>query len=333
MSMSAQNPANRPQSDDAVPASVRGAVDLGAGPAAGGATAGNAASGTASAGPAGDTAASNRAGASSYRRDVENVQQFQEVAELSAQVPVVLVLIAGYSPDSVQFADQVAAEVDAFDGRLVLAAADVEKLPEMAQALQVQSVPTVVAMIGGRPVPIAQSTIPTEQLTPVFNELLTLAEQNGVNGRVEPTPTQDNEPEPLPPLHQEAVDKLEAGDLDGAQAAYEQAIRENPGDNDAKLALAQVHLLQRVTVMDANAVREAAAASPDDLQAQLDVADLDVSGGHVEDAFRRLLNLVRRTAGDDRETVRKRLIDLFAVVGAEDPRVVTARSQLMRALF
>ena len=123
-----------------------------------------------------------------------------------------------------------------------------------------------------------------------------------------------------------------SGDLDGAEAAYNRAIAENPGDREAKLALAQVHLLQRVMPLDAAAVR-AAAAAPEDVAAQLQVADLDVSGGHVEDAFRRLLELVRRTAGEERNAVRVRLLELFDVVGAEDPRVVAARGALMRALF
>ncbi|WP_257879820.1 tetratricopeptide repeat protein [Kocuria flava] len=94
-----------------------------------------------------------------------------------------------------------------------------------------------------------------------------------------------------------------------------------------------MHLLQRVMPLDAAAVRAEAAAAPDDVDAQLRVADLDVSGGHVEDAFRRLLELVRRTAGQDRDTVRRRLLELFDVVGGEDPRVVAARGALMRALF
>ena len=163
--------------------------------------------------------------------------------------------------------------------------------------------------------------------------LLQLAEQNGVSGTAEPTAGQQEEQKPLPPLHQEAMDRMEAGDLDGAKASYEQALKENPGDHDAKLALAQVELLRRVTAMDAAAVRQAAAQDQQDIPAQLDVADLDVSGGHVEDAFTRLLQLVRRTAGEERETVRQRLVELFDVVGSEDPRVVAARGQLMRALF
>lgn len=305
----------------AVPASVRGAVDLGA---------------MAQAGSQAAAPGAARGAGGHYLRRIATIEEFQEVAELSATVPVVLVLWAGYSEQSRTFADDLVAQVDRHEGRLVLCSVDIEQLPEIAQALQAQSVPTTVALIGGRPVPISQSTVPAEQLAPVLSELLTLAEQNGVSGTVEPTEPggAEAEPEkPLPPLHQEAMDRLEAGDLDGAKASYEQALKENPGDTEAKLALAQVELLRRVTPMDAEAVRRAAAQDGEDLDAQLDVADLDVSGGHVEDAFQRLLQLIRRTADQDRERTRRRLIELFDVVGAEDPRVVTARGQLMRALF
>lgn len=305
----------------AVPESVRGAVDLGA---------------MARAEEPDDTSAAQRdtGGGGRYLRRLATIEQFQEVAELSATVPVVLVLWAGYSEQSRAYVDDVAAQIDRHEGRLLLGSVDIEQLPQVAQALQAQSVPTTVAMIGGRPVPISQSTVPAEQLAPVLSELLTLAEQNGVSGTAEPQERTEAETEkPLPPLHQEAVDRLEAGDLDGAKASYERALKENPGDTEAKLALAQVELLRRVTPMDADAVRRAAAQDGDELAAQLDVADLDVSGGHVEDAFTRLLRLVRRTAGEQRETVRRRLIELFDVVGAEDPRVVAARAQLMRALF
>lgn len=308
-----------PQDDQAqqLPASVRGAVDLGQAASAGG----------------GQDQPQGSAAQGGYRRDIETVEQFQEVAELSATVPVVLVLWAAYSEGSRTFVDEVAAQIDGRAGRLVLGAVDIEKLPQIAEALQAQSVPTTVAMIGGRPVPIGQSAIPMDQLSSLFDELLQLAEQNGVSGTAEPTAGQQEEQKPLPPLHQEAMDRMEAGDLDGAKASYEQALKENPGDHDAKLALAQVELLRRVTAMDAAAVRQAAAQDQQDIPAQLDVADLDVSGGHVEDAFTRLLQLVRRTAGEERETVRQRLVELFDVVGSEDPRVVAARGQLMRALF
>lgn len=299
-----------------VPASVRGAVDLGAGPTAS---------------SSGAPAAANPAGGS-YRVALSTAN-FQQYAEASTQYPVVVVLHSPQSPESESFVEVVARVVDGFDGRLLLGTVDVSAEPQIAQAFQAQSVPTVLALLGGRVVPLVNSTVPEDQLRGLLGELLSLAQQNGVTGTAEPMGGEANEPAPLPPLHQEAVDKLEAGDLDGAEASYKKALAENPGDHDAKLALAQVHLLQRVSAMDAKAVRDAAASDPANVQAALDVADLDVSGGHVEDAFRRLLNLVRTTAGDDKDTARARLVELFDVVGADDPRVVSARAQLMRALF
>ncbi|MFF0904212.1 UNVERIFIED_CONTAM: tetratricopeptide repeat protein [Kocuria sp. CPCC 205316] len=301
-----------PPQEAALPSSVRGAVDLGAVPA-----------------PGGPPAGEDRPGG--YRREV-TAADFQEVAQLSTQVPVVFALWARFSEQSVAFTDTLEQVVDRYRGRLLLASVDAEAAPEIAQMFQAQSVPTVVALLGGRPVPLFNSTVPPEQVGQLLDELLALAEQNGISGTVEPARA-DDEPEPLPPLHQEAVDALEAGDVDAAEAAYRKAIAENPGDREAKLALAQVHLLQRVLPLDAATVRAEAAAAPEDVAAQLAVADLDASGGHVEDAFRRLLDLVRRTAGEDRDAVRLRLLELFDVVGAEDPRVVTARGALMRALF
>jgi len=287
---------------------------------------------TAPAGGTGDDAAASGsgAGAGSYRVALSTAT-FQQYAEASASYPVVVVLHAPQSPESEQFADTVAAVVDEFAGKLLLGTVDVSAEPQIAQAFQAQTVPTMVALLGGRVVPLVNSTVPEQQVRELLTELVALAQQNGVTGTAEPT--SQAEPAPLPPLHQEALEKLEAGDLDGAEASYNRALAENPGDHDAKLALAQVHLLQRVSAMDATAVREAAASNPSDVAAALDVADLDLSGGHVEDAFRRLLTVVRTTAGEDKDAARARLVDLFDVVGADDPRVVAARSQLMRALF
>ena len=92
-------------------------------------------------------------------------------------------------------------------------------------------------------------------------------------------------------------------------------------------------MLQRVQGLDPQAVRRDAAEKPADVAAQIAAADLDLVGGHVEDAFGRLIDPVRRTAGDDRDTVRLRLLELFEVVGADDPRVAAARRALARALF
>ncbi|HLR83532.1 MAG TPA: tetratricopeptide repeat protein, partial [Nocardioidaceae bacterium] len=135
------------------------------------------------------------------------------------------------------------------------------------------------------------------------------------------------------PRFAEADEAFGAGDLDGAIAAYEKLVSQNPADTEAAERLAGVRLMKRTTCVDLDSAREKAANDPDDIEAQLLVADLDVSGGHVDDAFGRLIDLVRRVAGDDRERIRLRLIDLFTIVGNEDPRVGRARRDLAAALF
>uniref|UniRef100_UPI000B1B3F00 tetratricopeptide repeat protein n=1 Tax=Peterkaempfera griseoplana TaxID=66896 RepID=UPI000B1B3F00 len=153
-----------------------------------------------------------------------------------------------------------------------------------------------------------------------------VAEGGGEEGAAVPAVPED-------PTLAAAHDALDRGDLGGAIQAYRNVLADRPADEEAKLGLAQAELLQRVQGKDPQAVRTAAAGDPKDVQAQLDAADLDLVGGHVEDAFGRLVDTVGRTVGDDRDRVRLRLLDLFEVIGAEDPRVAKARSALARVLF
>jgi putative thioredoxin len=137
----------------------------------------------------------------------------------------------------------------------------------------------------------------------------------------------------LPPLHQQAFDAVERGDFAGAIDAYDRALRENPKDSLAREGRAQVALIGRTDGLVPSQVRAAAADRPSDVDAQLAVADLDVVGGQVEDAFSRLIDLVRVTFGPEREVIRERLVELFDVVGQSDPRVAAARQKLASALF
>jgi putative thioredoxin len=126
---------------------------------------------------------------------------------------------------------------------------------------------------------------------------------------------------------------LDSGDLGGAIRAYENVLSDDPGNTEARLGLGQARLLDRVQGLDAQQARKDAADRPGDVTAQLAVADIDLVGGHVEDAFSRLVDTVQRTAGNDREQARLRLLELFEVVGGEDPRVIAARGALTRVLF
>jgi putative thioredoxin len=171
----------------------------------------------------------------------------------------------------------------------------------------------------------------------VLDQVLVLAEQNNVTGALPASgdPTVPAEPveEPLPPHHQEAYDAIAAGDYDLAITEYKTAIAQNPRDALAVAGLAQVSLLQRVDGITPDEVRAAAASAPDDLDAQLAVADLDVSTGHVDDAFDRLLDLFPMLDAAGKNTVRTRILQYFEIVGTDDPRVIAARRRLTGLLY
>jgi len=180
--------------------------------------------------------------------------------------------------------------------------------------------------------------VPEQQVREVFAQLLQVAAQNGVSGSLPVGDSEAGEAEPpaepeLPPLHAEAFSAIERGDYRAAIAAYEKALAENPRDEDAKAGLGQVRLLHRVQGLDLQQVRAAAAAAPTDVDAQFQVADLDLAGGHVDDAFSRLLDLFSAVDADSRTRVRERLVELFELIGPADPRVTSARTRLTSLLF
>jgi putative thioredoxin len=270
-------------------------------------------------------------------------QGFGQVLELSRSIPVVVALWASWSEQSVQLVETLERLVRARDGRLVLAAADADASPQLVQALQARAIPTLVALVGGQPVPLFEGVQPDDVIEQVFDQLLEIAERNGVDGRVpvgdgadadeQAEEPQEPAEEPLPPLHQEAFEAISRGDYVAAASAYRTAIAQDPRDDLAVAGLAQANLLGRLQGKTLDEIRNRAASAPDDIDAQLDVADLDLSGGHIDDAFARLLELFPRLDAAGKNTVRERLLELFQVVGVEDPRVGAARQRLAMLLY
>ena len=264
---------------------------------------------------------------------------FGQLVQDSTTYPVVVLLWAPWSQVSTGLAADLGTLADEYAGRFLLARIDGEANPQIAQAFGVQSpqsLPVAVAVVAGQPLPLFQGAYPIEQVRGVIDQVIAAAAANGVTGTApggSAAPTDEPEEPPLPPLHQAAYDAIERDDLPAAQEAYSQALRENPRDAMARAGLAQVGLLSRTRDADLNAARRAAADDPRDVAAQLLVADLDVLGGKIDDAFARLVDLVRVTAGPERERVRLHLVELFEVVGAEDPRVGAARRALANALY
>ncbi|MGQ7297426.1 tetratricopeptide repeat protein [Quadrisphaera sp. KR29] len=314
--------ANRPQRP-AAPASPPGpGAGPGAGPAADGAA-------PPAAGPA--------AGDAPVVVDVTDAD-FASLVQLSAQVPVVVDLWATWCGPCKQLSPVLERLAQEYAGAFLLAKVDVDANPQVAAAFQVQSIPTVVAVLAGQPVPLFQGAYPEPQVRQVLDELLKVAAANGVTGRVPGAGGGDGEPAapaepPVPPLHAEARDAIARGDLDAAAEAYRRALAEAPADAEAAVGLAGIELRRRTRGSQAPEALAAAQAAPGDVEAGLLAADHQVLAGDAAGAFDRLVALVRTTHGDDRDRVRSRLVELFEVVGADDPRVAAARRGLAAALY
>ena len=262
---------------------------------------------------------------------------FAQFLEISQSVPVIVDLWAEWCGPCKQLSPVLEKLVAEYGGKLLLVKVDVDANPQLTQAFQAQSIPAVVALIGGRPLQLFTGAIPEPQVRDVFEQVLQAAAQTGVvaTAHVTAEPVEDAEPvePPLPPLHAEAYEAIEAADYPRAIAAYTKAIAQNPLDAMAVAGLAQVSLLHRLEGKTVDQIRSAGAAQPNDLNAQLDVADLDLSGGHIEDAFDRLLTVFETADAEDRTVIRTRLLELFEVVGVTDPRVGRARARLTNLLY
>jgi putative thioredoxin len=295
-------------------------------------------SGLQGAGPAAPGGAAGPQASAAYAVRITE-QNFQEVLEGSRTAPVLLAFESpSRSPESVQLADAMQTLSGEFEGRFLLGRIDIDASPQIAQAMQIPSVPLVVLVAQGRPMPLIQNVAPLEELRQAITQVLQQLTASGFTGRHQPRSgsgvvDEETGEEQLDPRYVPAQDALERGDIDAAVAEYQKLVDSNPADAEAAAGLAMANLLKRTEGVDLNSARTAAAERPDDVDAQTMVADLDLLGGHVDDAFVRLIELVRRTADADRDAARTHLIGLFGAVGNDDPRVIRARRDLASALF
>ncbi|MDI3386062.1 tetratricopeptide repeat protein [Streptomyces sp. B-S-A8] len=273
--------------------------------------------------------------------DVDEAGFENDVLQRSAEVPVVLDFWAEWCEPCKQLGPLLERLATEYNGKFLLAKIDVDANQMLMQQFGIQGIPAVFAVVAGQALPLFQGAAPEAQIRETIDQLVQVAEERfGITGiTVDPDAAPDDTAPaevpagPYDALLEAAVQALDAGDLGGAVQAYRNVLADDPGNTEAKLGLAQADLLQRVQGLDAQQVRKDAADKPADVAAQIAAADLDLVGGHVEDAFGRLVDTVKRTFGDDRDAARVRLLELFEVVGADDPRVASARSALARALF
>lgn len=272
--------------------------------------------------------------------DVDEAGFERDVLQRSAEVPVVIDFWAEWCEPCKQLGPLLERLAVEYDGRFLLAKVDVDANQMLMQQFGIQGIPAVFAVVAGQALPLFQGAAPEAQIRETLDQLIQVGEERfGLTGiAVDPDGVQDAAPAevaagPYDALLEAAASALDANDFGGAVQAYKNVLTDDPANPEAKLGLAQAELLARVQTMDPQAVRKDAADNPGDVDAQVAAADLDLVGGHVEDAFSRLVEAVRRNTGDERNTARLRLLELFEVIGPDDPRVTAARTALARVLF
>lgn len=257
-----------------------------------------------------------------------------EVLDRSMTVPVIVDLWATWCGPCKQLSPVLERLVAEYGGRLVLAKVDVDAEQQIAAAFQVQSIPSVFAVLAGQVIPLFQGALPEQQIRPALDKLLEVAASQGVNGNVQGD-VETGEPveEPMgDPRFDAAAQAIESGDWVAARQAYARILDETPSDPDAVAGLAMVDLYERTEGLDHRSAMDAATSSAGDVAVQLKAADVEALNGDWSGCFARLVALVRATSGDERDLVRDRLVDLFTLAG-DDPAVGPARIALANALF
>ena len=269
-----------------------------------------------------------------------------DVVERSRSVPVILDLWAEWCEPCKQLSPVLEKLADEADGDWMLAKVDVDANPQLRAALQVQSIPMVMAVAGGQVVDGFLGAMPEAQVRQWLGQVMQVAGQLGLGDAAGAAGDQPGNGQPgdqpgMPggpgvaadPAFEDAQQAMERGDLDAAAAAFERVLAATPGHPVATVGLAQVDLIRRVSSYDEGQVRRDAAEHPSDVDAQARVADLDVATGRTDEGFDRLLGAIRRTSGEDRERARVHLVKLFDVFPPGDPKVNKARATLSSLLF
>jgi putative thioredoxin len=262
--------------------------------------------------------------------DVTEASFEADVIGMSQTVPVVVDLWASWCGPCKQLSPVLEKLAVEYAGRWILAKVDVDAEQQIAAAFRVQSIPTVVAVIGGQVLPLFQGALPEPQVRQYLEELLRVAGEAGISGSVGAAPASE------PAVEEDsrwdrAADAVEAGEWDLAISLYEQ-LKEVDAEQ-AQAAIAQVSLVRRTEGVDPVSALAEADADPMDLAKAKRAADLEVASGAPESAFERLLAVVRASSGEEKAAAKDAVLDLFALVGDGDPAVVAARTKLANALF
>jgi putative thioredoxin len=276
-----------------------------------------------------------RTAGASYVVEVTEQSFEAETIRKSVKHPVVVELYSPRVATGQQLSDALIEIANASDGKFLLARLNVDTAPGIVQALGLQAVPTVIALINGQLAPLFQGVLPKDQVQAAIDQLLKAAVTNGMVGRAEPVGSDEPptvESEPADPRFAAADAAMQRGDFEAARDEFDKLLQANPNDAEAQAGKAQAGLFARAGLLDPKSTL-AAADDSDDMDIQLAAADAEMITGQAEAAFTRLLGLITRLSGEQRNQARVRLLELFETLGNSDERVLKARRNLMTALF
>jgi putative thioredoxin len=260
-----------------------------------------------------------------------NETNLRNFIELSSQVPVIIEFYAGWSEQSKALTPKLIKLVQSLAGRIVLLQIDLDSNVNVAKAFKVGSAPTVLALLRGQPVPLFEGDQPEANVQVVFDRVLEIAAENGISSVVTiEGPAEADLPPALPPRHQSAYDAIDSGDYQLAVSEYQAALRENPGDTLAATGLAQANLLIRTEGIDFEKVLSSAPKSAEEVLLK---ADACMAVGHPAQAFSTILTRFAGVFGDEREVLRKHLLELFTICPPDLPELADARRQLAALLY
>ena len=269
--------------------------------------------------------------------DVTEADFQAKVIDQSMTVPVVVDFWADWCEPCKKLSPILAKVATEYAGRFLVAKVDIEANQQLAAAAGVQSIPLVIAIVRGQVVPMFNGALPEAQVRQVIDELLKVAAENGVNGRLDLAPAGDDADEPAEPeadpKYEAAETALAEGDFATARAEFQKLLAAAPGDAVARQGVINADVLERSLAADEPALLAKAAADPGDVDTAIALADVEITGGLTVAAFGRLIACVQATSGPERERARTHLVELFDLVGPADPAVVAARRQLASALF
>lgn len=277
--------------------------------------------------------ATTPASTSPYVLDVNEADFEEVVLRTSLKVPVLIDFWADWCQPCKQLSPVLEKLADEAQGAWVLAKIDVEANQGIAGQLQIQSIPAVFLALGGRLVPGFTGALPEAELRQFLEQVMAAAQQAGLPGKDGVVGETEPAPVPVEPELLAAEDALGVEDYAGALSAYDALLARKPGDAEATLGKAWAALLQRAVHLDPQAAVAAAAAAPDDVDAQTAAADAEVLSEQIQPAIDRLIAFVKRSSGDDRDVARQHLLELFSVLDPEDERIVAGRRGLSNALY